>query len=182
MDQRKKPASQAFIAGFSLIELVVAIGIMIVLIGGGLAAFIRFNQKQQLLSSSRELQQLIRTAQNKAKSREVPEDWGDCDVEDNPIVAYRVFSVGGDGARIMVLPICGTSLTGYSDPAVDSSFLSMDLTTGVTLVEPMQLDFLALQGGVINTGASTFHLTFGDYEMMFSVSEGGAISDVVDSE
>ncbi|MBU0979104.1 MAG: prepilin-type N-terminal cleavage/methylation domain-containing protein [Patescibacteria group bacterium] len=169
--------------GFSLIELVVAIAIMILLLGGGIAAFAKFNDKQKLLSASRELGQLLRIAQTKARAREIPDD-GVCDPVDNPIMAYRVISdgAGAPGTLVRVYPICGLTQSDYGDPDSNSDpILSLDLPTNITLEEAMKVDFQALYGGAQIDGASTFHLSSGSNQVEFSISEGGAIGDVVES-
>ena len=96
-------------------------------------------------------------------------------------IAGGVSSGGGVGASIYVYPICDVTQFEYGDPESEP-ILSLDLPTNITLDEPMRVDFQALYGGVQITGASTFHLSSGSNQVEFSISEGGAISDVVESE
>ena len=166
--------------GFSLVELIVAIAIMVLLLGGGIAAFAKFNDKQKLLSASRELQQLLRTAQTKARAREIPSG-GSCDPVSNPIVAYRVLAVEGAGTSVRVYPICDVTQYNFGDPESDP-ILNLLLPATIVLEEPIQVDFMALYGGAQISGDSTFHLSSGSNRVVFSISEGGAISDVVESD
>lgn len=58
--------------GFSLIELMVVLVITGFLIGGGLAAYSKFNERQVILSSVSQLYTDLRFAQGKADSNEKP--------------------------------------------------------------------------------------------------------------
>lgn len=170
-----------WLPAFSLIELVVAIGIMLVLLGGGLAAFIRFNDKQKVIDTAKEVQQLAKTAQIKARARETPTVGVNCDGSTS-IVAYRVFVPAGSGATAKLLPICGNSLNNFSIPNpynVAHVLESVELDTSVEIDPAIDLYFLTLQGGVrIDSSASTFTFSQGGQTVAFSVSTAGEISDV----
>ena len=59
--------------GFSLIEMVVVLGILSVLIGASLVALIPFGEKRNVLDDSRSLAAEIRQVINKATAVEVPD-------------------------------------------------------------------------------------------------------------
>lgn len=62
--------------GFSLIELLVVIVVTGVLLGGGLAAYTSFNDRQKVSNSGQQLYNDLRDAQGKAASNEKPETCG----------------------------------------------------------------------------------------------------------
>lgn len=169
-------------SAFTLIELIVTIAVMLVLLGGGLAAFIRFNDKQQAVSVAKEVQQLTKTAQIKARAREKPSVGVGCDVSNNRIVAYRVFVPAGAGSTAKLMPICGTNLISYQtpNPNISTHVLSeVELDQSVVIDPAVDLYFLTLQGGVrIDSSGSTFTFTQGSQAVRFSVSTAGEISDV----
>src|SRR5688572_9714056 len=59
--------------GFTLIELLISITIMLFLVGGGIAAFINFNDRQVLIGAGQELKTYLRAAQIKARNGDKPQ-------------------------------------------------------------------------------------------------------------
>jgi type II secretory pathway pseudopilin PulG len=146
--------------GFSLIELVVVIGILILITGGGIASLISFNEKQQVLNGSKELQSYLRTAQTLARVGEVPDGCG-------TLTGYKVVSSGvAFSKEIKVLAACS------SGDIEKSSFLLPETTT---LSSDINISFLGLHGGV--TGAATVEVVgASDRTYTFEVTQGGEIT------
>ena len=65
-----KPYTLSLNFGFTLIELLVVVGIIVLLVGGGVAAYNNFNQNQILAQATATLRTNLRDAQNRALSGE----------------------------------------------------------------------------------------------------------------
>lgn len=147
-------------SGFSLIELVIVTGILILITGGGIASFINFNEKQQVLNGSKELQSYLRMAQSLIRVGEVPTG---C----TKLTGYKVTSLdAGSTKEIKVLAVCS------SGDIERSSFL---LPEEVTLSSDIDITFLGLHGGVV--GATTIQVVgLSDRIYSFEVTPGGEIT------
>jgi Tfp pilus assembly protein FimT len=148
-------------AGFTLIELLIVIGITILLISGGLAAYVRLNNRQLLINSGKQLQLLMRTAQKQARVGSKPSG---CD----RLLSYGVQVVSGQLTSAQLNAECQNGVY-----LVDS----VPFDQNVTSTGAFNIHFLVLQGGVANQG--TFVLQRGTQTATFSVDQGGQISDVV---
>lgn len=80
--------------GFSLIEIVVVLGILSVLIGASLVALVPFGEKRNVSDDSKTLATEIRQVVNKATAVEVPDG---CTGLNNYLLEFGV----GDGARFI---------------------------------------------------------------------------------
>jgi len=86
--------------GFSLIELIVVLGVVSVLIGASLVAMIPFGEKRNTLDDARGLATELRQVVNKATAVEVPDG---C----TGLSSYLVeFAVGDDNRSIRVTAVC----------------------------------------------------------------------------
>lgn len=91
--------------GFSLIEMIVVLGILSVLIGASLVALIPFGEKRNVLDDSKSLAAEIRQVVNKATAVEVPEG---C----TSLSSYLLeFGTGDGGRSITVTAECGLGTT-----------------------------------------------------------------------
>ncbi len=86
--------------GFSLIELVVVLGILSVLVGASLVALVPFGEKRNASDDSKTLATEIRQVVNKATAVEVPDG---CTGLNNYLIE---FDVGEDGKFIRVTVEC----------------------------------------------------------------------------
>ena len=103
--------------GFSLLEMVVVLGILSVLIGASLVALIPFGEKRNVLDNSRNLAAEIRQVINKATAVEVPDG---C----TGLSSYLIeFGVGSNERSIRVTANCsvGSDET-VIDVLTDSDF------------------------------------------------------------
>ena len=157
---KKKPLSTSVSAGFSLIELIVVVSILLLITGGGIASFITFNAKQQIINGAKELQEYLRTAQTLARVGEKP---AGCD----RLTGYKTMSVAATNPKeIRVLAVCDSG-----DVLRDSFFLP----EGTTLSSDIEVVFLGLHGGA--TGATTIEITGElDETYTFEVTQGGEIN------
>ena len=59
-------------SGFTLIELMVAVGILLLALGGGMVTYRTFERNQRAQTAAYEVQQFVRTAQLKARVKDTP--------------------------------------------------------------------------------------------------------------
>jgi len=158
--KRRQPSISKISTGFTLIELIIVIGVLILITGGGIASFINFNEKQQVLNGSKELRSYLRMAQTLVRVGEVPEGCG-------KLTGYKVMSLdAGVTKEIRVIAVCSNG------NIIKSSFLLPETTT---LSSNINITFLGLHGGV--TGATTIEvLGSSDRVYSFEVTQGGEIT------
>lgn len=144
--------------GFTLIEILIVITITVLLVGGGIAAFINFNERQAILNSAKEVQIFLRSAQTKAKVGQKPTG---C----NQLEAYRV-SGNVNGNTLQLLAVCVGAEVAVSDYSLPDNLV---FQSGV------DLSFLVLQGGVSAAQTVSLESTRG-YHYEFEVTQGGEIT------
>ncbi len=145
-------------AGFSLIEMLVAITIMMVLVGAGMAAFLTFSDRQNLVQAAKTVQAHMRSAQVKARAGDTPEN---C----QRLEGYSVRMSAGSN-RVRLLAICENGEYLYD---------RYDLPLSVTAQSGVDIEFLGLYGGVNNP--STVTLVSQDWQYAFDVTKGGEITE-----
>ena len=160
--------------GFTLIELIITITIMMLLLGIGVAAYINLNNRSLLLNSGHQLQLLMRSAQKAARVGEKPSASGDtC----NHLLSYEVIVVSGGTTAQMLAECDQNHKYAIGDP--------IQFDNGITSTADYHLHFLVLQGGVSMDGGSfpvTVQLQRGSdvsQAVSFQVGAGGEMSDVV---
>lgn len=163
-------------AGFTLIELIVTVSIIMIITGGGIAAFVNFNDKQQVQSTVKDLQTMMRAAQIKARAGEGASECGTVGSFTNgKLYGYEV-TYDALNNDIVMNRIC---VEGTTYVAVERSRQEVD--SNVTLSVP-DVTFLALKGGA-NTGAGSPDLTmtvsgvYTSYIYDFTVTPGGEITE-----
>ncbi len=146
--------------GFTLIEILVSITILLLIVGGGIAAYTRFNDRQQLVQSAKNMQSSFRLAQKKSRAGDKPEA---C----NRLEGYSIQGNSGESV-LQVFANCkdGTkALSSTIDLVGESTTLSQDV----------DLVFHVLSKGVTGTtGDIVIESNFYAYSMR--VTEGGEIS------
>lgn len=101
--------------GFSLIEMIVVLGVLSVLIGASLVALIPFGEKRNVLDDSKSLAAEIRQVVNKATAVEVPDG---C----TGLSSYLLeFGTGDNGRSITVTAECGLGTTAKTTSILRSS-------------------------------------------------------------
>lgn len=147
-------------SGFTLIELLIVTTIILTILGGGMAAFLAFNQKQAVLGAAKELQSDLRLAQGLARVRETPEGCGQ-------LSGYIVRTQDLDEIKqVQIIADC-------SSGEVEQH--NFTLPAGVTLSDDLEMTFLGLHGGV--TGAGVIQVINGQGLIyQFEVDSGGEIT------
>jgi len=169
----KKPS----IAGFTLVEMLVTISIMIIITGGGIAAFMGFNDRQNVQVAVKELQTLLRSAQVKAK---VGADAEYCRTTFNePLRGYRVYIADGTGTAILYTTCAENKFTSpASRNYVERSRIDFatTVTGGMQGGGDVDIEFLTLLGGVDGSGIVEISGS-GSYVYNFTVSSSGEIRE-----
>lgn len=164
--------------GFTLIELLVTIAVLLTITGGGIAAFVNFNDRQQVQVTVRDIQTLMRAAQVKARAGEGAID---CDNPattgvDEKLRGYQVVSTVG---AVVMNRVCVNPNTGAVTSTSERSRVTL---TNVTVTMPTTVEFLALRGGV-RTGDGSSQVTvtvageYSSYEYEFDVLSSGEIME-----
>lgn len=145
--------------GFTLIEMLVSISITLIITGGVMVSYRGFNQRQQLIQSTKNLQQTLRLAQKKARVGEKPTG---CQTLEGYTVRGTINS-----QNVALLAICD----------LDTEYpISTTTLSGNTLLDvTFDFTYKVLTGGVI--GAGPVQLSNADLIYTFNVNPGGDISE-----
>jgi prepilin-type N-terminal cleavage/methylation domain-containing protein len=160
----KKTSFLVLTAGFTLIELMVAITLLALLMGGGIAGYIRVNDRQNLVNAGKNVQLFMREAQKKARVGERPAASAGC----GALVSYQLKTSA---------TLDQVNLNAECDNAVTSLIDSYTFPNGVVASSAFDMHFYALQGGVKNSGQVVLHSKTRSYT--FTVDGGGSIGDAV---
>lgn len=147
-------------SGFTLLELLIAMGIAMVLISGVFAGYERFNRNERLRQAGTTLKSNLRLAESKAISGEKPQ--AGCSQLTG--VAVTFFSTS-----YIIQAQCGATLAG---PQIEV-ILPSSLTISSTL-SPLVF-------GVLNRGVETdvtITITDGSKSFALTVSQSGDINDI----
>ncbi len=162
----KKPA------GFTLIELLVVISIVLLTTGAGIAGFVNFNDRQQVQTTVKDVQELMRSAQVKARAGEGADS---CAVN-RKLKGYRV-SVSGNFVQLHQMCVLATNPSDVVAVTPPRSQLSLDNIS----VSMTPVTFLALRGGVDTGGVGNMTIIVsGQYSSLtyqFQVLATGEITD-----
>jgi len=154
-------SNQPFVSkkGFTLIELMITITITMLMLGGGIAAYIRFNDRQTLQGAAKQLQTQMRSAQKKARVGDIPSG---CD----RLVDYRVSMVAGE-SDVNLDATCTNQTIRISTTTLNSS---------VSVNSDFVIAFKVLHGGAeYITGDGNINLISETYHYQFQVTPGGSV-------
>lgn len=146
--------------GFTLIEMLVTITIMLLLVGGGLASYLQFDQRQGVITAADQVEVLLRSAQKKARVGDKPSG---CDT----LQGYSVDLTSGNGDINLV----ANCLVGGAPQ--DITVTTEQLRATVTAASTVSIQFNVLAGGV--TGAGTVDIQKNDLRYQLEVTQGGEI-------
>ena len=161
--------------GFTLIELLITVAIAAIVVGGSIAGFVRFNERQEVQNTAKEVQQLMRTAQSKARVRDAPDA-----AVDGPCFKLTSYQVERTANAFTLKPNCELESGAAS---LGTEVGNVAIPTGMT-VNPaagLTTDFTTLENGVVFSDGSTskvFSFAKNGYTYSFTVSANGNISNV----
>lgn len=152
--------------GFSLIEMMVSVVVMSLLVGGGVAAYIKFNDKQQVVTTGKEFGIFVRAAQKKVKAGDKPESG--C----NKLEGYQL-DIPSSAGPARIYAMCSGGV------AIDVK--QFDLTGDIEFKTTTQVNFKILSGGVDFGGSDPLRLILGDpadtYLYEIQITSHGSITD-----
>lgn len=157
--------------GFTIIELLISVGIISILVGFSFAGYAKLNQRQTLISSGQNLKNIIRDAQSRVTNNEIDCTLCDCTVSGS--TSFNGWSV--DFANKRIYGSCGVTPTVYLEKPFN---LSGDIIITPYVTPASELVFKnnppsASSRAVICLSHSNLSSTF----YVVRVSETGAISD-----
>ena len=132
-------------AGFSLIELLVVSAVMAIIIGGSIAGYVQFNEYQALVTTGRDIENMIKLAQNRARLRLV-EHCNNTDADPNTdFQGYR--AVVGASGSVSVHALCGAiAESDMSTTGGPVALYSPPINAALNFVGvPATFDFFTLQ-------------------------------------
>lgn len=150
--------------GYTLIEIIIVVGIMGLLVGASIAGFNTLNQRQTVLSAGKEVISIMRTAQQRAIAGIKPEN--DCD----QLLGYAVKATA-NGATYTLNSVCDDG--GFIETVEVRSY---QLAAGLTFASTFTVQFNVQTGGASgNTG--DLQLRSSVYTFTVNVNESGDISE-----
>lgn len=166
--------------GFTLIELMVVVGITTILVGGAIAGFLNFREKRSVTSFAHQVQNWFVTAQAKAKVRETPEN--DC-------TSFRGYRVTVGSSKIDLQALCNADKDGdNSTNTVKGTPDTLAFPTGVTVSPQTTIDFYSIPTEAndtltytnITSASVTITVSNGVVanDKHFTISKAGVLSDV----
>lgn len=148
--------------GFTLIEMLVVVSIVMLMVGGGIAGYLRFNERQTLRNEAKTLQVLLRSAQKKARVGDKP---AACD----KLLSYAVVMTSGSR---------DVTMTVWCENGSYSTDNNYTLPLGVTPTDNHDIRFRVLHGGVeYVSGNENIELEYRDTYYGFQVTFGGEITE-----
>lgn len=156
--------------GFTLIELIITVAISALVVGGSIAGFVGFTDRQEVLNTAQQIQQALRTAQSKARVREVPTGCA-------TLIGYEAVILSNQTYLRALCPGY-MALPGFSYP-------SLTITT-VPPSASQVIRFTTLENGVKDFGGNsllttTYLVSDGTYTFQFIVNSNGSISNVTET-
>lgn len=129
-------------SGYSLIEVIIVITIIVLFTGMGIAGYTRFNDQRIVDAESKKILNLLETARSKAMTKDIDsQDVSACDFE-----GYRVIINTTAMARTYSLLIKCNGTTSLAR----TISMSESLTVSTTPQNPLSIDFAVATGSVPN--------------------------------
>lgn len=151
-------------AGFTLIELLISVTIMALMVGGGVAAFITFNQRQGVQAAGQELKTYLRTAQQKASASDKP---ASCT---GRLEGYRLSLLAGS-STVTLAAVCSDGVHLTNTYTLSNQVIN---TSG----QVTSVDFFSLHGGTNANPTQNFAVGREGVVYDLIVSKGGEVRDV----
>lgn len=144
--------------GFTLVEMLIVIGIFILMTGGAVVTYREFSRREQVVQSSKNIQEAMRFAQKKARAGEKPSG---CQTLNGYIVSGTTSST-----TITLTADCSNQ---------DYAVTTMQLVGAARLSQSLNKTFRVITGGVVNPGSVSVQLDTIVYT--FDVNIGGEITE-----
>lgn len=157
--------------GFTLIEMIVTVAIFLIVVSFGIAGFIRFNDRQQVLTKAKEIQLIFRSAQAKARVKESPSG---CE-------SLEGFRVRRSGSSLITSALCLNAAMGGTLVEVQTSTFAIPNNLSVS-PGAFRVDFKTLHGGaeidppVADDEVLELTVEGSSFEYAFEISPGGSIT------
>lgn len=138
------------VAGFTLIEMVVVVGLMGLLLGGSIVGYRKFNDRQLVIQAGKEFISVLRTAQKRASVGDKPDVVG-CN-GGQTLDGYRVQALSDESTYTLSAVCDGSSV----------STQSYSIASAVIFKQNVDVQFQVLSRGVIfGAGGSSVTLQMG---------------------
>lgn len=148
-------------SGFTMIELLIVVGIMILIFGGGISAYLRLDRRQSLINVCKEIEVMARSAQKKARVGDRPDG---CD----RLNAYRVSRTATGPDVISLQAVCDSGTT---------TIQTYEVPTLFTVQSIGAMNFRVLHGGLLEASSLVRVSSTGpNYRCEFTVQNGGSVS------
>lgn len=124
-----KKINRSQLAGFTLIELIVAVAISVTIVGLSIASFLEFNDRQRMANAKKELEMMINLTVNQAQAGKM----GAC----KKLVGYRFWAVGAKDFKIK--EVCAPALPADD---YDQAEVYYSLPENILLTDSDSFDFV----------------------------------------
>ena len=161
-------------AGFTLIEMIVVIGLMVLMLGGSIAGYRKFNERQTVLQGGKEFVSALRLAQKRASVGDKPDVAG-CNGAGQKLDGYRVSGVSAANTYF-VAPWC-------SGAEAATAKQTYTFSGDVVLKQDVDIRFYVLSRGTDFSGAgSSVNMMMGNaetpgYTYTVQVTRSGEINE-----
>lgn len=152
--------------GFTLLEIVVVIGILSVMVGTGIVALVPFRERREVLSDTRSMAVLLKQIQVKASAVEIPIE---CDASG---VSEFELQFAGSDVDLLIWPPSG------GIPCKETLKI-LKLSRGAEFVVPGVLVFTTPFG---STSVSTISICNYGVQYDLEINENGSVSEPLKSE
>lgn len=152
--------------GFTLIEMIVTVSIILVVFGGAIAGFFRFNDRQEVQNTVNAVKQVLSSSRTRARVRDNPNQAG-CVLQ-----GYKVVT---SGSSLVSRILCGTSKFSLTDGQIRDTY---EIPTGVT-VTTMNVTFYTLAGSALVTAPANnyIHVNGNNTYYVFEIQDSGQITE-----
>lgn len=153
--------------GISLIEMIIVVSIILVILGGAIAGFFRFNDRQSVINTANAVKQVLESARTRARVRDNPNQA--C----GTLQGYRVLT---SGSTLQSRLMCGTSKFSLTQGQVRDTY---QIPTGIT-VTSMNVTFYTLAGSALVTQPPSpgyIYISGNSIHYMFQILSSGQITE-----
>jgi prepilin-type N-terminal cleavage/methylation domain-containing protein len=150
--------------GFSLIELIVSVSVIMLITGGVISSYNSYNDKQKIRQAALTVKSHLRLAQASASGSRIPTSSTCSD--------FIGFTVSGTGTSYTIGPEC-TEGSGYEEAA------TTNLANGLTLsLSPASFTFYPLSQGVSSEATMTIASERIGYTCVVTITRIGSVNEI----